>query len=63
MTDIPIAQIVITRTLLESGRLGFTVQHTPKTVSFVETLGLLDAARWRVYEEMTAQYRKETDNT
>ena len=62
MSDIPIAQIVITRTLLENGHLGFTVQHTPKSVSFVETLGLLDAARWRVYEEMTRQYRKDCDD-
>lgn len=45
--------ISITRVLNPDGQLGVKFTHTPDTISFVESLGLLSAAQWHLYKEMT----------
>jgi hypothetical protein len=48
-------EITITRIINPDGQFGFTV-NTPERFSFIETLGLLSAAQWQLYEQMTRLY-------
>jgi hypothetical protein len=48
-------EIRITRIIDSRGEQGFTVQM-PEEFSFVEALGLLDAARWQLFQQMTDRW-------
>ena len=47
--------LTITRTIHPDGQQGF-VLTTPETFSFVEVLGLLEAAKWQIFQQMTIRY-------
>jgi hypothetical protein len=47
--------LTIERTIDADGQLGFSM-NTPNEFSFIEMLGLLSAAQWRLYHQMTRQY-------
>lgn len=51
-----VTSITITRTLQPNGQLGIQFSHSPETISFVETLGMLSAAQWHLYAQMTNAY-------
>ena len=51
-----ITSITITRTLQPNGQLGIQFAHKPDQISFVETLGMLSAAQWHLYNQMTHAY-------
>jgi hypothetical protein len=48
-------EITITRTIHPDGQQGFSVTM-PEEFSFIEGLGLLDAARWTLFQQMTDRY-------
>lgn len=48
--------ITITRIIHPDGQLGFQFSHTPDKISFIETLGMLSAAQWHLYHQMTETY-------
>lgn len=48
-------EISIARVIHPNGRLGFTMS-TPEEFSFIETLGLLAAAQWQLYDQMSKMY-------
>lgn len=54
--SIQLTRLIITRIVGTDGELGFTFEHEPERISFVETLGLLSAAEWHVKNSMNAQY-------
>lgn len=54
--DMKLTQLTITRTLGNDGKLGFSFTHQPQEISFVETLGLLLAAIWHIFNSMNSQY-------
>jgi hypothetical protein len=51
-----ITSITITRTLQSDGQMGIQFSHTPETISFVETLGMLSAAQWHLFSQMAKAY-------
>ena len=51
-----ITSITITRTLQSDGQMGIQFAHTPETISFVETLGMLSAAQWHLFSQMAKAY-------
>jgi hypothetical protein len=51
-----ITSITITRTLQPDGQMGIQFAHTPETISFVETLGMLSAAQWHLFSQMAKTY-------
>ena len=51
-----ITSITITRTLQPDGQMGIQFSHTPETISFVETLGMLSAAQWHLFSQMAKTY-------
>jgi hypothetical protein len=48
-------EITITRLITPDGQLGMKVT-TPEQFSFVEALGLLAAAQWQLFHQMTDRY-------
>jgi|LakMenEpi03Aug12_release.lakeMendotaPanAssembly.Ray.scaffolds.fasta_scaffold4425973_1 hypothetical protein len=48
-------EITITRLINPDGQLGLKVT-TPEQFSFVEALGLLAAAQWQMFHQMTNRY-------
>ena len=48
-------EITISRFISHDGQLGFTMT-TPEEFSFIESLGLLAAAQWQLYDQMTRRY-------
>ena len=53
---VQITSITITRTLQPDGQMGIQFSHTPETISFVETLGMLSAAQWHLFSQMAKAY-------
>jgi hypothetical protein len=48
-------EITVTRVINPDGQLGLKVT-TPEQFSFVEALGLLAAAQWQLFHQMTQRY-------
>ena len=56
MTDhVTVSEISISRIIAPDGQLGF-ILTTPEKFSFIEVLGLLEAAKWQLYSQMTSRY-------
>lgn len=51
-----LTSITIARTLQADGQMGIQFSHTPETISFVETLGMLAAAQWHIFSQMAKAY-------
>ena len=50
--ELELTEIKITRSIDEHGRQLFAVE-IPKDFNFVEVLGLLEAAKWDIYQRIT----------
>lgn len=48
-------EITLKRTIFPNGQQGFAMD-TPEEFSFLEALGLLDVARWKLYQQMFELY-------
>jgi hypothetical protein len=48
-------EIRIKRIISANGQQGFTLSM-PEEYSFIEAMGLLDAAKWQMFQQMTHMY-------
>lgn len=48
-------EVTIARTIHADGQQGF-ILSTPEQFSFIEVLGLLDAAKWQIFHQMSQRY-------
>ena len=48
--------VTVSRTIHPDGSPGFAVTMSDDEFSFIEVLGMLDAARWRVFNQMTVSF-------
>lgn len=51
-----LTSLTITRVLNPDGQMGVKFSHSPDSISFVESLGLLSAAQWHLFKEMSRSY-------
>lgn len=49
-------EVTIGRTMHSDGQQGFFISTSEDTYSFIEVLGLLEAAKWQLYRQMTNRY-------
>lgn len=49
-------ELTIGRTMHEDGQQGFFISTSEDTFSFIEVLGLLEAAKWQLYKQMSNRY-------
>lgn len=47
--------ITLTRTILANGEQGFTMT-CPDKFSFIEVMGLIEAGKWHLYNQMNQRY-------
>jgi hypothetical protein len=52
---VELSKVIITRIMHPSGELGFTLD-TPEAFSYVETLGLLEAAKLQLFRQWSEVY-------
>lgn len=52
---IEVYSVTLTRTINNDGQQGFTMT-TPQQFSFIEVMGLLEAAKWQLFNQMTKRY-------
>jgi hypothetical protein len=55
LEPITVFEIKIARTIEANGEQGFKME-TPEKFSFIEGMGLLEAAKWHLGQEMTRRY-------
>jgi hypothetical protein len=53
--DLVIQEITVSRHITEDGGQGFSVAMNENT-SFIDALGLLDAARWELFKQMSERF-------
>jgi len=49
-------EVTIGRTIHADGQQGFFIKCSEPQYSFIEVLGLLEAAKWQLHKQMTARY-------
>ena len=49
-------ELTIGRTIHVDGQQGFYISTSEPEYSFIEILGLLDAAKWQMFNQMTRSY-------
>lgn len=49
-------EVTIGRTIHPDGQQGFYITTSEDQYSFIEVMGLLEAAKWQLYRQMTARY-------
>lgn len=47
--------ITLSRTIQPNGEQGFTM-NMPDKFSFIEVMGLIEAAKWHLYNQMSERY-------
>ena len=49
-------EVTIGRTIHADGQQGFFISCNEEQYSFIEVLGLLEAAKWQLHRQMTHRY-------
>lgn len=55
-TPLVTLEVTIGRTIHADGQQGFYIGCSEEQYSFIEVLGLLDAARWQLFRMMSRTY-------
>lgn len=49
-------EVTVGRTIHPDGQQGFYISCSEENYSFIEVLGLLDAAKWQLFHQMSYRY-------
>jgi hypothetical protein len=55
LQPVVLLEITLKRTIFPDGKQGFAMD-TPEEFSFLEALGLMEVAKWKLHQQMTQLY-------